>query len=463
MLSTNNYTSIFLAILILTIPVFGAERPTGPVASSPAYDDFQKLLVEIPSKSANPEATHTRATKDLKEGPTLQWETLYEAALKNNPEIQAARKKYEAIRTRPTQESSLPEPTVGFMSNNMGNPLPFTTIGRDPQSNVGIFLSQEIPYPGKLKLKGDTVKKESDSEWQNYLGSRLSVIARLKVAYYDLSYFYKAIDVTNKNKDLLEKLAKIVEANYEVGKGIQQDLLKAQVEISLLTVRLAQLEQKKNSVIAQINSLLNRSPDSPLGRPAAFEKATLTYTFAELSRMAGQNSPMVKSRTELIQRNSLALDLARRQYYPDFMISGSYGNSGRLSDMWQIRFDMKIPLYFWRKQRYGVEEAIHSLMQVKKEYETTTQMISFNVKDQYLQAVTSERLLNLYARRIIPQTTLTLESSLASYEVSKVDFLTLLNNFISVLTYELSYYEELANFQKALARMEEWVAVPLIN
>src|SRR5262249_39798602 len=185
----------------------------------------------------------------------------------------------------------------------------------------------------------------------------------------------------------------------------------------------------KNSTIAQINSLLNRPPESPLGRPAPFEKATLPYSLDDLNKMARRGSPVIRSRQELIERGSLALDLARRQYYPDFMISGYYGNAGGLPDMWQLRFDVKLPLYFWRKQRYGVEESVHSLMQSKKEYEVATQMVNFHVKDQYLQALTSERLIQLYARRIIPQTTLALESSLSSYEVGKLDFLSLLNNF----------------------------------
>ncbi len=387
---------------------------------------------------------------------------LIEEALKNNPEIQAARKKFEAAKARPSQEASLPDPAIGFMSTNMGNIIPFTTIRSDPLSNAGVSITQEIPFPGKLKLKGEMAEKEAQSEFQNHIATRLKVISRVKVAYYELYYLHKAIEVVSKNKDLLEKLAKIAEAKYTVGKGIQQDVLKAQTEISVLIARLTSLEQRRDSTVAEINSILNRPPYGQLGRPADFEKALLPYSMEELIKMAHANSPIVKARRELIDRNSVALNLAKKQYYPDLMVGGFYGaTGGGFRDMWQLRFDVKLPLYFWRKQRYGVEESAQGLIQARKEFENTMQLINFNVKDQYLQAMASERLLNIYSKGIIPQATLALESSLAGYEVGAVDFLTLLNNFVTVLEYEINYYEELTSFQKAVARLEELTALTL--
>lgn len=387
---------------------------------------------------------------------------LIEEALENNPEIQASRRKFEAAKARSPQAASLPDPTIGFMSTNMGNIIPFTTIRSDPMSNAGISINQEIPFPGKLKLKGEMLDKEAQSEFQNYIATRLNVVSRVKVAYYELYYLYKAIEVIDKNKDLLERLAKIAEAKYVVGKGIQQDVLKAQTEISVLIARLTALEQRRESVVAEINSLLNRPPHRQMGRPADFEKATLTYSVEELIELAHENSPMVRARRELVDRNSLALDLAKKQYYPDFMVGGFYGaTGGGFRDTWQLRFDVRVPLYFWRKQRYGVEESTHSLIQARKEYENTMQLINFSVKDQYLQAVASEKLVNLYSTGIIPQATLALESSLAGYEVGTLDFLTVLSNFTTILEYQINYWEELTNFQKALARLEELTAVTL--
>jgi len=122
---------------------------------------------------------------------------------------------------------------------------------------------------------------------------------------------------------------------------------------------------------------------------------------------------------------------------------------------------VKVPLYFWRKQRLGVEEAATRLVQTRHEYQMTSQEISFGVKDQFLMAKTSGRLLAMYEQGVIPQAAASLESALAGYQTGKVDFLTLINNLTVLLNFEMDYYRELSNQQKAVARLEEFVGVRL--
>jgi len=342
---------------------------------------------------------------------------LIKEALDNNPEIQAVKMKYEAAKARPIQESTLPDPVVGFMSENMGNPIPFTTIGEEAGSKAGFSFTQEIPYPGKLKLKGEIADKEAQIEETNYIATKLNVIAQLKIAYYDYYFLTKAIEIVNKDKELLEKLEKIAEAKYAVGKGIQQDVLKAQVEISVLLNRLIVLEQQKNSVVALINKLLNRKPDTPLGKPVDFQKPALNYSLEELYKIAWDKNPMLKAKNIMIEKSSAELNLARKEYYPDFMVGISYGYSGKFADMWKLEAGLRIPLYYWRKQRYGIIEKNKLLNSSHKDYQNAKQTINFMIKDQYLLAKASEELIKLYSEGIIPQATLALESSISSYEV----------------------------------------------
>ena len=128
--------------------------------------------------------------------------------IKNNPSIAAAQKKYEAARQRPTQESSLPDPMVSLGYNSVGNPLPGARLGKDELANVGVMVSQEIPAPGKLKLKGDMASKEAQAEFQQYEAMQLAVISRLKQAYYRLQYTYAATDLLARNRDLLDKIGR---------------------------------------------------------------------------------------------------------------------------------------------------------------------------------------------------------------------------------------------------------------
>src|ERR1039458_5857572 len=129
---------------------------------------------------------------------------LTSVAIENNPEIVAAQKKYEAARQRPTQESSLPDPMISVGYNSVGNPLPGAGLGSQVLANVGVMVSQEVPFPGKLKLKGDMASKEAQAEFQQYQAVQLAVVSRLKQAYYRLQYTYAATDLLVRNRDLLE-------------------------------------------------------------------------------------------------------------------------------------------------------------------------------------------------------------------------------------------------------------------
>ena len=129
-------------------------------------------------------------------------------AIKNNPDIAAAQKRYEAARQRPTQQSTLPDPMISLGYNSVGNPLPGSGLGKDVLANAGVMVSQEIPAPGKLKLKGEMASKEAQVEFQQYQAVQLAVISRLKQAYYRLQYTYAASNLLARNRDLLDKLLK---------------------------------------------------------------------------------------------------------------------------------------------------------------------------------------------------------------------------------------------------------------
>jgi outer membrane protein TolC len=329
-------------------------------------------------------------------------------------------------------------------------------------ANAGVSFSQELPFPGKLKLRGQMAEQEAAAALQDYQTARLRLVSRLKAGYFQLNYLCKAEESLEKNKDLLEKFARIAESRYSVGQGQQQDILKAQVEVSLMLGRLRKLEQEKQALKAELNSLLNRPPEAPLGRPADTPKPELRAALDELYARAGTDSPLLKREQAMVERSQFGLDLARRDYYPDFGVMGGYFNSGRLPAMYEFRFDVKVPLYFWRKQRVAVEEQAANLSAARHQYESMGRMLNFGVKEAYLAAQASDDLLKLYSGAILPQSTLALESSVSSYQVGAVDFLTLIANLRTVLDYEVMYCEELAAFEKALARLEELTGASLL-
>jgi len=384
-------------------------------------------------------------------------------AIRSNPAIAAAQKSYEAARQRPTQESSLPDPMISLGYNGVGNPLPGAGLGKEVLANAGVMVSQELPAPGKLKLKGEMASKEAQAEFQQYQGVQLAVISRLKQAYYRLQYTYAATDLLRRNRELLERLLKVTEERYSVGRAAQQDVFKAQTQTSILETRLVKLEQERRSRTAEINSILNRAVGTPLGRPEDARPKELTATLEELFAGARQNSPMLGRDRKMIERSELAVNMARQEYYPDVTLNAGYYYMGAMPAMYEFRADFKVPIYFWRKQRAGVNEQVSSLSQARRTYEATDQSVRYQIQDEFLMAQASARLMKLYTQTVVPQGNLALEASLSTYETGSVDFLSVLSNFTMVLDYEMSYYDEALNYALALSRLEEMTGQALTD
>jgi len=388
---------------------------------------------------------------------------LVREALQNNREILAAQKRFEAARQRATQESSLPDPMVSLGYNSVGNPLPGAGLGSQVLANVGVMVSQEVPFPGKLKLKGDVASKESQAEFQQYQAVQLAVISRLKQAYYRLQYTYAASDLLVRNRDLLARILKVTEDRYSVGRAVQQDVFKAQTQTSILETRLVKLEQERRSRSAEIDSILNRAVGTPVGRPEDVRPKELTATLEELLAAERHDSPMLGRDQKMIERSELAVNVARKEYYPDVTLNAGYYNMGSMPPMYEVRADFKVPIYFWRKQRAGVNEQVSTESQARRTYEATDQALRYQIQDDFLMAQASARLMKLYTQTVVPQGNLALESSLSTYETGSVDFLSVLSNFTMVLDYEMSYYDEALNYALALSRLEEMTGQPLTN
>jgi len=390
--------------------------------------------------------------------------SLVEEALVNNPRIKASMARWEASTKRPSQEGSLPNPIIGGRIKNVS--FSDITLGEDPRSDIQAFFSQEIPFPGKLSSKEKIAEEEAESQrWVSDSVTR-KVVADLKEAYFDWFFVNKSIEITTKNKELLEKFVRIAEAKYEVGMGIQQDVLKAQVEVSSFIERLELLREKKGIIETKIKKILNRPLDSPLGQPEEVTKSELIQSLSDISKVASEQAPELKSSVKLIDSRNESLNLAKKQYLPDFILGATYfnrdGSNGDLDDIWQVSLGLRVPLYYWRKERFGVQEAALKVSEAKENYDSVKNNVLFVVKDNYITATTSDKLLELYKTGIIPQSSLSLESAISGYQVGNVDFLTLLDNLITLFNFELGYYEQLTEYQKALTRIEEVTGLDLV-
>jgi len=388
--------------------------------------------------------------------PVLSLPVLVQEAMENSPEIRAVKQRWEAARAIIPQAGTLPDPLItgGYMSRG--------SLASEPVTIWGVM--QEVPFPGKLQLREDMASREAERMQADYAAVRFRVIARLKEAYFDLHLVHKALEVVEKNKGLLQDVEKTAKARYAVGKVAQQDVFRAQVELSRVLDRLAVLEQRRESLHAEINRILNRPPAASLGRPEEVKVSPLPVGTAEMSALAERQSPELKAQIKGVERGDTGVALAKREYFPDLSLSFSAApplHGDPMGNSYQALLGIKVPLYFARKQRAGVEGALSSREGARKDLEATRQSVLFRVKDNVVQAQRAERLIALLKDAIIPQASLALESALAGYAVGKVDFLTLLNSLLTLQESELELHGEMVEHEKALARLEETVGGPI--
>ena len=393
----------------------------------------------------------------------LKLDELVATALQQNSEILAAQKRYEAARQRPSQASSLPDPTISPGWSSAGNPLPGAGLGSNPMSNIGFSVSQEIPYPGKQRLRGNIASKEADVQFEELQLVQLSVISRVKQAFFRLQHAYAGREVLERNRDLLKQLHAITELRYAAGKAAQQDVFKAQLQISLLETKLAQTERERRLRQAELNSLMNRAPDAPMAAPAEPHGGKLGHSLAELQAAANASSPLRMRDQKLTERAELAMNLARKDYYPDYSLSGGYYNQAGMAPFYMFRADIKIPLYFRSKQRAAVTEQAAMVAGSRHQYDATAQAINFRIAEDFSMAETSAQLVELYVKTVIPQAQLAITSSVNAYGTGAIDFLSVLNNYMAVLDYEMSYHEEMQNYHLALSRLEESTGISLVE
>jgi len=388
-------------------------------------------------------------------GATTALQDVLAIALQDNPEILAAAARLDAANERPAQAGSLADPVLTGVFRNVS--WDAITLGEEPMSVAGLRFTQPMPYKGKRGLEATASRKGIDvAASQRELISR-RVAREVVEAYYELAFAHEAIDIVEDTRDYLVNLEQTAEARYAVGEGIQQDVLKAQVEVSVLLNRLIILEQQRDSSETSLNRLLDRPVSTAVGPPAGFTPPSWSLDLADLQAEATASSALLRERARQIDQRRAALDVARSDSKPDWILSGAWMTRGSLPDIWEVNVGITLPFYKDSKQDRAVAEAAATVRASEHDLQHSSSIVAEAVRDQYLRAERASRLVQLYGEAIIPQATLSLESAAAGYEVGRVDFLTVIDNVVTLLTYQLEYYRQSTDYMQALARLEEQV------
>lgn len=398
--------------------------------------------------------------------PVENLASMLETALNNNPELKSSRARWELFTSRVNQASSLDDPMFMLKIQNalISSPLSFS---KESMTSKVIGISQQLPFPGKLGLKGEIAAKDAESyRWQ--MEERKLELARMvKETWYRIYFTDRSLDLVDRNIRILDDFIALSETKYAVGQGAQQDIFKSRVERSkMLDMRISLLQQRK-SLAATLNSLLFRPQETEVGRIADFAMAPLSLSPEQLRKTARENRPLIRSLRAQINKGEAGLSLAEKEFYPDFNVSFEYmqrdpamGNSG--DDMYSLGVTFNLPLQ--RERRHAmVAEANAEIGMATAELFTLENSIDASIADLLARLEQRRSLADLYKSGIIPQAEQSLESATIGYRVSKVDLLDLLDSRMTLFNYEREYYESLAEYQMLLAQLEAVVGTdPLL-
>jgi outer membrane protein TolC len=391
----------------------------------------------------------------------LSTDALIEQVLARNPSLVQMIAAWQAAQARYPQVTSLQDPmfaaTVG--------PGTFRPDDSGVEFAYRLEISQHLPFPGKLKLRGDNALAEASAARRDVDDVRLQLIEAARTAFYDYYLVARALEVNADSLKLLKKFRDNAEKRFELGKVPQQDKLQAEVEMGREQERRLGLERMREVAIARLNTLMHLPPDAALppppqsvSRPVALPEALA------LRELAVSRRPDLLALAERIRAEEAQLGLAHKEFYPDFepffmydRFMGNVSDNRDLATMVGLRTNL--PAY--KARRYGaVAEAEARIAQRRAELAKQTDQVNYQVQEAYEKVRQAQRSVALYEETILPKSKLNIDAAFAEYIAGKISFLPLVQAQRDQVGLRYLYYETLAEYFRRRATLERVIGGP---
>ena len=347
----------------------------------------------------------------------------------------------EGLEQRVLPAGSLPDPMLSLSFSNV--PVDDFSLNKADMTSRDIGFTQAIPYPGKLSLKQEIARLSAVQGSDRVESMRNLIRFRVKRDFFLLMENREVTRLTEKNKALLGELLEVANSRYSVGKAPQQDLFKAQVEISRLQKMLIDLRKRNVELVADLNTLRNRPVTDPVELPDSFDVPEIRYDDAQLLETAKTSNPDLRREEDAVRQKETALKLARKQILPDFQIGGAYKvrenppMGGERPDFFSATVGITLPLWHGRKQDREVEASVRDLSSAKSGYENASNAIRNRLKEIAADIAAQRETLSLFDTGLLPQARESVNSSRAAYEVGQVEFASVLLGQIGLYQQEI--------------------------
>jgi outer membrane protein, heavy metal efflux system len=378
---------------------------------------------------------------------------LIQEAKANNSSIAAADHGVRAARMVAPQKLVLPDPTFMVQQFSVGSPRPFAGYTNSDFAYIGVGASQELPYPGKLRLRAEVAERDADTKAAEADAVGADVADSVKLDYIQLAYLQQTLSVLTENGNVLDQIIEDATARYKVGKGMQQDILEAQIERTNLVRELTMHHQEMGTIQAHLKGLLHRDQTSPDIVAENLTETPMRTTAAELLALIQKQNPQTQIDASAVRKQDAQLASAKREGKPDFELGYQYENTDRkYRDYYMLTFNIRLP----RKMRVEAEvnEAAEMLAQSRETLDAHLQQQLAATQQEYVKAASDTDLLKEYGEGLIPQSEAAYRATLSAYGSNKEQLTHVLQSFIGILQLRLAYAQTLEEHEAALARLE---------
>lgn len=414
-------------------------------------DEHRSMLEYAPYRPDVP-----YATPDLGDPRTA--EEFVTLALSRNPSIRVAEAKVNRIRQRAPQARSLDDPMLTI--------APVGEMAETAAGQVGLMssLSQRLPLPSKLDARGRVAELEADQAEAELEQVRLQIAADARRTYWSYFFASSAFQTTSRSRSLLLQFRDVADAQFRAGQRNQQDVWRASAELGNLDNELTLLAQRRDTAAAMLRQLIDAPISWNPGEPIAVEEAGLSMKRDALLARATRTNPGLRRIAERMTQFEQQQRLANLNRWPDLTVSVSYNlvdDDGLSpvangSDQWWVGFGINLPI--WAEKYDAAErEAVFGRLEAASELAAERNRVTFRVEDALLRLESQRAVLRLLRNEVLPDARAAVEASASTYRTGTGDFLTLIDNWRKLLSYEVMEHQVVASVEQSLADLEQAV------
>jgi outer membrane protein TolC len=378
-------------------------------------------------------------------------EEVVSTAREGNLSLRVAELGAEAAFERVSPAGALPDPVLSLGLMNR----PLDDFGTDERMTMNVFeLSQRLPWPGKLGFREQRMAYLAEAARFSASETEAVLTARVASAYFELAFIDRAIEIMVRTGSLLHEFLEVASALYEVGRGLQNDVLQAQIALAQVSEEIASAEQRRRAMAARLNALLGQEATAEIGPThLPWEFPSLPSPDSLMSLAAGRRPGLHAARQRSLAAGA-GVRAAARDGYPDFQFRVSYGQRPQFDDMATVMLGVTVPLWAGSKQHsirreMEVEQAVEQARERDLLNETFARLVELTAESERARS-----LIELYETAILPQARAAVESAVSAYGVGQVDFMTLVTNELTVNRYEIERVRLATDYHRAQAEVE---------